>query len=169
MIRGMQRPVGESPTEGAFHASIYVIVYKLLLGIGESSAGIAIVLFGHEIYRSFQMSILKELSEDPHDLLARLSETILPDVLTHSTFVIGYLVVFGLAKILGAIGVIYKQNWGVDVLVGLTILLAPFQVIPLFLHPSLFHLIFLATGLLIALYLVEFRSGAWISRVLSRK
>jgi uncharacterized membrane protein len=156
----------EELIEKEFHVSIYILVYKFTLGIIEFLAGLAIALFGSEIYMLYQTSVIKELSEDPHDLLARLSENFVPNVPTHSTYIVVYLIVLGLAKILGAIGLIYKQNWGVDLLVGLTILMAPFQIVNLIMHPNLFDLIYFIIGLLIALYLIEFRPKAWISRVL---
>ncbi len=157
---------GEAELEDHYHVSIYIVVYKLILGISEFLLGIAIALFGPQIYRSYQFILLSELSEDPHDLLARLSQAVVPNVLTHNTFVLVSLIVLGLAKIAGAIGLTYHQNWGVDLLVGLTVLMAPFQIIELILHPRAFDFAYLVVGLLIALYLVEFRPKAWVSRVL---
>ncbi len=159
----------EEKIEKEFHVSIYILVYKFMLGLIEMSVGLAIALFGSKIYQLYQTSMIKELSEDPHDLLARLSESIVPNLLTHNTYIVLYFIVLGLAKVLGAIGLVYKKNWGVDLLVGLTIILAPFQIVNLILHPNFFDLLYLIVGLLIALYLVEFRPKAWISRVLKIK
>ena len=156
----------EEALEKQYHVSIYIVIYKFVLGIVELSLGIIVALFGPEIYRSVQTSLLRELLEDPHDLLARLAETIVPNFLTHSGFVVLSLIILGLAKIAGAIGLIYKQNWGVDLLVCLTILMAPFQIVSLILHPRLFDTLYLLVGFVIALYLIEFRPKAWISRVL---
>jgi len=156
----------EEVIEKEYHVSIYIVIYKFVLGIGEFLLGIAIASFGADIYHSYQLSLLQELSEDPHDLLARVSETVVPNVLTHNTFIILSLIVLGLAKMVGASGLAYKQNWGVDLLVGLTILMAPFQIIGLILDPRWFDFLYLAVGLVIAFYLVEFRPKAWISRVL---
>jgi uncharacterized membrane protein len=156
----------EDEIEKEFHISIYILIYKFILGIVELLIGIGIALFGSKIYLLYRTSLIKELSEDPHDLLARISENFVPNVLTHNTYIIIYLIVLGLAKILGAIGLIYKQNWGVDLLVGLTILMAPFQIVNLIIHPNLFDLIYFIVGILIALYLIEFRPKAWISRII---
>ncbi len=156
----------EEALETQYHVSIYIIIYKFLLGIMEFSLGIVVGVFGSEIYRSVQNSLLRELSEDPHDLLARIAEAIVPNVLTHNTVVVASLLVLGVAKMAGAIGLIYKQNWGVDLLVGLTIIMAPFQIVSLVLHPRVFDTLYLLVGFVIALYLVEFRPKAWISRVL---
>ena len=141
----------EPQIEREFHVSVYIVVYKFVLGLFELSAGVTIAIAGAHIYQIYQASVLKELSEDPHDLLARLSETVVPNVLAHHSYVAIYLVVLGLAKVIGAIGLVYKQDWGVDLLVLLTILLAPFQIVILILHPHIFDLIFLLVGLLIAL------------------
>ena len=157
----------EEKIEKEFHVSIYIIVYKFIYGLLELLAGIAIAVFGSKIYQLIQTNLLAELSEDPHDLLARISESIVPNMFTHHTYIVIYLIVLGVAKVLGAIGLIYKKNWGVDLLVGLTILMAPFQIISLVLHPNLFDLIYLVLGLCIALYLVEFRPRAWISRMIN--
>jgi uncharacterized membrane protein len=156
----------EERIEKEYHVSIYILIYKFMLGIIEFLLGLAIALFGSRIYSVYQRDLIKELSEDPHDLLAQISEKIVPNVLTHSTYIIFYLIILGLAKILGAIGLIYKQNWGVDLLVSLTILLAPFQIVNLIIHPNLFDFIYFIVGILIALYLIEFRPKAWISRII---
>ncbi len=155
----------EQQIESEFHVSIYIVVYKFLLGLSEFAAGATIAFFGSSLYQWYQASLIKELAEEPHDLLARLSEGIVPNILTHNTYVIIYLVVLGLAKMVGAVGLIYKQNWGVDLLVVLTILMAPFQIANLVYHPHIIDLVYLVVGLLIALYLIEFRPRAWISRL----
>jgi uncharacterized membrane protein len=155
----------EAARDKELHVSIYIVIYKFMLGVVELLIGLALTLFGSSIYRVVEAGIVKELSEDPHDLLARIGESLIPNVLTHGRFVIASLIILGVAKIAGAIGLMYKQNWGVDLLVGLTVLMAPFQIISLILHPHAFDLTYFLLGLVIALYLVEFRPGAWISRI----
>ncbi len=76
--------------------------------------------------------------------------------------------VLGLAKIAGAVGLVYKKNWGVDLLVGLTVIILPFQLINLVVHPSFFDFLYLLIGIGIALYLTRFKPHAWVSRVLLR-
>lgn len=155
----------EEAIEKEYHVSIYIVIYKFILGVSEFSLGIAMAFFGEQIYRSYQFSLLTELSEDAPDLLERISETVVSTVLMPSTFVVVSLILLGLTKMVGAVGLIRKQNWGVDLLVGLTVLMAPFQIISLILHPRILDLVFLIVGVVIALYLVEFRPKAWISRV----
>lgn len=157
----------EQRIENDFHVSIYIVVYKFLLGLFELLAGISLGLFGSQIYQVIQRDLLEELSEDPHALVAGILERTLPNVFNHSTFVILALIILGLAKVAGAVGLIYKRNWGADLLVGLTVLMAPFQIVSLILHPNLFDLLYLVVGLVIAFYLVGFRARAWISRMLN--
>lgn len=169
IIAAMNVRAREEALEAEFHVSIYIVIYKFLLGIIELSMGIVVAAFGAEIYQSVQSSLLRELSEDPHDLLARIAEAVVPNVLTHNTFVMLSLIVLGLAKVAGAIGLIYKRNWGVDLLVGLTMIMAPFQIVSLILHPRVFDTLYLLVGFVIALYLIEFRPKAWISRIFGIK
>jgi uncharacterized membrane protein (DUF2068 family) len=153
----------EEEIEKEFHVSRYIVAYKFLLGVVELLAGLAIAFFGSRLLHLYQTSLMNELLED---LLAHFSEAVVPNVLTHSTFIVLSLIILGVAKIVGSIGLIYKRNWGVDLLVGLTILMAPFQVVNLILHPRAVDILYFAVGLVIALYLMEFRPKAWISRVL---
>lgn len=152
--------------EKEFHVSYLIIFYKFLLGLVEFATGIGIAIFGSGLYQFYRTTVRKELTEDPHDLLARISNSIVPNLLTHNTYILIYLIILGLAKMLGSVGLIYKQNWGVDLLVVLTVLMAPFQIYDLFIHPNIFDFIYFSLGLLIAFYLIEFRPRAWVSRVL---
>jgi uncharacterized membrane protein len=158
----------EAKIEKEFHVSVYIIVYKFGLGLLEFLSGFTLWFFGQKIYQVYRSGILQELSEDPHDLLANLSQKIVPNLLTHNGFIIIYLLILGSAKIAGAVGLIYKKNWGVDLLVGLTTIMAPFQIVNLILHPNIFDLFYFIIGLVIALYLIEFRPKAWISRMLQK-
>jgi uncharacterized membrane protein len=158
----------EKKVENEYHVSWYIILYKLTLGIVELLAGIGLALFGSDIMRFYLSYSARELSEDPHDILIRFSEGIVPQLFTHNTYLIFYLILLGMAKIAGSIGLVYKQNWGADLLVGLTVLLLPFQLVNLILHPSLFDVVYIFLGLFIALYLIEFRPKAWISKILIR-
>jgi uncharacterized membrane protein len=154
----------EQKIEKELHVSAYIVIYKFVLGMAEFVSGIVLWFFGQKIYQLYQTGILKELSEDPHDLLANFSQSIIPNLFTHNTFLIVYLILLGFVKIAGAIGLIYRKNWGVDLLVGLTIVLAPFQVFNLITNPNIFDLFYFLVGIIIALYLIEFRPKAWISK-----
>ena len=155
--------------EKELHISWYIIVYKLCFGMVEFLSGVGIAFFGRQMLRIYRQDVARELFEDPHDLLARISQSVIPNLMVHKTSLIITLIVLGLAKIAGAVGLMYRQNWGVDLLVGLTILMLPFQVASLMLHPSFFDFLYISLGLIIALYLIEFKPKAWISRLLQKK
>ncbi len=155
----------EERIEKEFHVSWYIVVYKLLFGAMEFLLGISITLFGKSALHWYRIVAVQELSEDPHDVLVRLTEHVVPNILTHNTFIALYLIILGSAKIAGAIGLMYKQYWGVDLLVGLTFIMLPFQLVQLVMHPSVPDLLYIVTGLLIALYLVNFRPHEWAKRI----
>ncbi|MCL4562087.1 MAG: DUF2127 domain-containing protein [Chloroflexi bacterium] len=155
----------EENLETEFHVSRIIIAYKFLLGLVEFFSGIGLIIWGGSAFRLYQMFISQELTEDPHDLLAQLTERIVPSLFAQHTSLAAYLIVLGAAKLAGAIGLIYQKNWGVDLLVGLTVVMFPFQIVSLILHPIISDLIYLVVGLLIALYLVNFKPKAWISRM----
>lgn len=156
----------EKHLEEDFHVSWYIIFYKFSLGFIELLLGLGIILFGQQTMRWYKVAASHELSEDPHDLLVHISANVVPNILTHNTYFIAYLMLLGSAKIAGSIGLLYKKNWGVDVLVGLTILLFPFQLVNVLIHPNIFDCIYIALGIFIALYLIEFKPRAWISKLL---
>lgn len=152
----------------AFHFSWYITVYKFVLGLVELITGLGIAFLGKQILARTMLQLSLELSEDPHDLLAHLFIRILPNIFTHNTYIVLSLILLGITKIAGAIGLFYKRNWGVDLLVGLTILMLPFQLFDLISHRSYFGLLYIAVGIMIALYLIQFKPKAWISRVLRK-
>ena len=157
----------EKRVEKEYHVSWYIIIYKLFLGILEFSSALGIMLFGKRITYFYMSYATKELSEDPHDVIVHLTENIVPQLFTHNTYIILYLILLGSAKIAGAIGLMYKQNWGVDLLVGLTLLMFPFQLFNVLLHPAFLDFLYIFIGFFIALYLIEFKPKAWISRILN--
>lgn len=158
----------EEQIEKEFHVSWYIVAYKLLFGLSEFLLGIGITIFGRAALHWYRVVATRELSEDPHDVLVRLTERIIPNILAPHTFIALYLVILGAAKIAGAVGLIYKQHWGIDLLVGLTFIMLPFQLVQLLMHPSLPDFLYIVTGLLIALYLVNFRPHDWAARVSKR-
>lgn len=158
----------EEHIEEEYHVSWYIVAYKLFFGLLETLLGAGVILFGRAALSWYYTYTSRELLEDPHDLLVRLSEGIIPNVLAHHTFLALYLMLLGGAKIAGAIGLMYKKNWGVDLLVALTIVMFPFQFIQLLMHPSLPDLLYIFIGLFIALYLINFKPNEWTARVVKR-
>lgn len=161
----MKLPTSEGHLENRDHVSWYIIAYKLLFGLAEFSLGFGIALFGQTALKWYRLYTVQELSEDPHDLLVHITQGIIPSVLAHHTYLVIYLILLGGAKIVGAIGIIYNQDWGIDLLVGLTILILPFQIARLAFHPSFIELSYVLLGLLITMYLINFRPHVWINRI----
>lgn len=155
----------EEQIEKEYHVSWYIIAYKFAFGFVEFLLGAAITLFGRQALVWYRAYAVQELSEDPHDILVRLTQTIIPNVLTHRTFLAFYLIVLGGAKLAGAIGLMYKKDWGADLLVTLTLIMFPFQFIALIRHPSLPDFLYVFIGLFIAFYLINFRPHEWVKRI----
>lgn len=152
----------------ALHASRLIIIYKFALGLIELTSGLGIALFGKQLLAQYFLQLSLELSEDPHDVLAHLSLAVIPNLFTHNTIIVITLIVLGIAKIVGAIGLVYHKNWGVDLLVGLTVIMFPFQLINIIRHPTFFDFLYLLIGIVIALYLIQFQPKAWVSRVFQK-
>ncbi len=161
--------LNEKNAEKELHVSSYIILYKLCYGILEFVSGVVVAFFGRQMLRTYNLDITRELSEDPHDLFARIAHIILPNLIVHRTSLVITLILLGAAKIAGAIGLLYKQNWGVDLLVGLTMVMFPFQLVNLIMHPSFFDFLYITIGLIIAMYLIEFKPKAWVSRLLQTR
>jgi uncharacterized membrane protein len=164
----MKPLIDEQSIEKEFHVSWYIIVYKFLFGLAEFIFGVGITIFGRAALTWYHLSVAKELSEDPNDLVVNLTRGIVSGFLTHNTFLALYLMLLGGAKIAGAIGLIYKKNWGVDLLVALTFIMFPFQFIQLVMHPSIADFLYIFVGILIALYLVNFKPNEWAKRMASK-
>jgi uncharacterized membrane protein len=150
------------------NVSRIIVVYKFALGLIELISGLAIAFFGKQLLAGYFLQLSQELSEDPHDAIAHLSLAVVPNLFTHNTVIVITLFLLGMAKIAGAIGLVYKKNWGIDLLVGLTVIMAPFQLINVFTHQHFFDFLYLLIGIVIALYLMRFKPGAWISRVFQK-
>jgi uncharacterized membrane protein len=144
----------------------FIIAYKLIFGLVESILGLGIIIFGtkyYQLYLSFQS---QELLEDPHDLLATIGNSVVPYIIDHRTYIVLMLLLLGLVKVAGAIGLIYQKRWGVDLLLGLTIVLLPFQFYNLIFHHSLIDLFYIFIGIYIALYLTNYHPWDYTSRLI---
>ncbi len=158
----------EENAEAEFHVSKIIIAYKFFLGLVEFFSGVGLVVWGARALTVYQKYLTQELIEDPHDVLAHLTEKVVPSLFAQHGYLAAYLILLGAAKLAGAIGLIYQKNWGVDLLVSMTLLMFPFQVAGLILHPAIMDLVYIVVGLVIALYLIEFKPKAWISKMAFR-
>ncbi len=154
--------------EEEYHISQAIIIYKFVLGILELLLGVGIFIFGKNILDIYENFKSQEFLEDPHDLILLISDKLLPFILKHQGYIILFLTLFGLVKIFGSIGLWYRKHWGLDLLVGLTIILLPFELYQLFFHPTLLKLGYFLINIFIALYLVEFKPKNYFSKLKKR-
>ncbi len=154
--------------EQELHVSRYIIVYKFVLGLIELLMGLGIIFFSDQIVEIYINLTTKELIEDPNDLLLGILQKIFPYLLEHRGWVVVILIALGIVKIVSTVGLAYRKHWGLDLLVGLTVSLLPFQTYNLIVHPSLLKTIFFLINILIALYLVEFKPKHYFKRLKHR-
>lgn len=143
--------------EKEFHVSKYIIAYKIILGIFELLLGLGMIFFGNRIFQLYINFRTAELLEDPHDLLVNIIERFVPYIFEHQGLIVFLLFLLAVVKIAGAVGLYYRRHWGLDLLVGLTILLLPFEGYHLLAKFSLLKLSYFIINIFIALYLVNFK------------
>lgn len=158
----------EERLEKQYHVSRYIIVYKFLLGLFEVILGLGIIIFGKKIYELYLNFRNNELLEDPHDLLARATEKFIPYLLAHQGYVVFILLLLGITKMAGCVGLWYKKHWGLDVLIVITIVLLPFEIYAILAHPSFTKSSFFVVNLFIALYLVNFKPKDYFTNLKNR-
>ncbi len=154
--------------EKEFHISRYIIAYKFILGLLETVLGLGIIIFGKKLFEVYLNFRNNELLEDPHDLLASTTEKVVPYLFMHRDYVILVLLLLGLSKMIGAWGLWHHKHWGLDILVVVTIILLPFEVLNLIRHPSLLNSAYFIINLFIALYLVNFNPKGYFEGLKQR-
>ena len=160
--------MNEEKLEKQYHVSRYIIAYKFILGLFEVILGVGIIIFGKKIYELYVNFRNNELLEDPHDLLAQTTERFVPFLLAHQGYVVFILLLLGITKMAGAVGLWYKKHWGLDILIFVTIALLPFEIFALILHPSLTKTAYFIINLFIALYLVNFKPKDYFTNLKKR-
>ncbi len=154
--------------EEEFHISKYIIVYKFILGAIEAILGVGILVYGNKILALYQQYRTRELLEDPRDLFVNITDKVVPYLSKNIRLVVLILIVLGIIKIVGSIALLKKKHWGLDLLVGLTFIILPFQTVDLLLHPAVSKIIFLILDALIAFYLVQFEPRKYFSKMFVR-
>lgn len=134
-----------------------VVLYKFATGLLEFILGLNILFFGKNIARIYTNYKLNELLEDPHDLFIRIVEKITPIFLNYHTYLMVTLIVFGLVKIVGAIGLFRNKEWGLDILVIFFFIMLPYDIYTFFSHATLLKILYFFINVLITLYLIEFK------------
>lgn len=147
----------EEKLESEFHVSKAIIVYKFVLGFIELILGFGVVFGGRQVFDLYQQFVAGDLFENPHYLLAGMLEKIIPYVFEHQGYIVFILLALGFVKVFGAIGLVYKKHWGLDLLVVLTLMLLPIDGYELFVHPTWAKFIYFAINIFISLFLVNFK------------
>ncbi len=154
--------------EEELHVSKYIIAYKFALGVVELLLALGIIFFGRQAFAIYQNFKNQELLGDPNDLLLNITEKIVPYLTTHIRIITIILILLGFVKIVGAIALVYKKHWGLDLLIILTIFLLPFQAFDLLQHPTLAKIMFFALDSFVALYLVQFEPRKYFLKMYGR-
>jgi uncharacterized membrane protein len=158
----------EEKVEEKFHVSWYIIAYKLIYGFFEFILGLGIAFFGHNAYTLYRNFQSQELLEDPHDLIAKMLNNIVPYLFNHHGYLVFLLILFGTVKIAGAVGLIYKKHWGIDLLLGLTFILLPFQFFNFVFHRSILDLYYIIIGIFIAFYLTNYKPWEYTKKFIQK-
>ncbi len=154
--------------EKEYHVSRYIIAYKFILGLFETFLGIGTIIFGRRIYEIYLNFKSNELLEDPHDLLVSIAQTAIPYLFAHRGYVIFILLLLGITKMVGSVGLWYRKHWGLDVLIAVTIALLPFESYYLIIQPSFSKTAYFLINILIALYLVNFNPKGYFTNLKNR-
>lgn len=143
----------------SFGGSKLIAVYEIVHGFLDTILGILLVIFGHTLLRFYINFRTGELLEDPHDLFIRITNLVMPYLSKKSIYIpiIVYFIGFGIARIISGIGILNEKEWGKHLLVGLVILLIPFDLYHLLRHISLLSFGYLVINVVIILYLVQFK------------
>lgn len=160
--------MAEENIEEELQISRLIILYKIISGFLEIMLGSALLIFGRELYRFYLNFQLEELFEDPHGLLASFLQKAIPYIFEHQGNIVLILFLLGTVKVAGAVGLLYHKHWGLDLLVGLTIILLPFEGANLLTHPSLTQFAYFSINLLIAFYLVNFKPKQYFHQLKRR-
>lgn len=146
-----------------------VVFYKLVTGVVEVVLGAGLLVFGKNIGRIYSHYRVRELLEDPHDVLINFVSKFIATFVAHQRVYIMYLMfslfLLGLVKIIASIGLLRNKEWGLDLMIVLFLVLLPFDIATLFYQPSFLKLIYFLINLLITFYLLEFRPHYYIKRL----
>jgi len=132
-----------------------VMTYKMLLGLAELGAGLALAIPAFDPLPRFRSWAAAEQRQDPNDLVAGLISRHVPSFLPHRGLVVAILVVLGLAKIVAATAMFYGREWGVVLLLGVVVVALPVDVREAIIHPSATHAVFSAANLTVVVVLAE--------------
>ncbi len=137
--------------------SALIIGYEFALGLIETLLGLGIVFFGKAVIAQYQTLRDSEFLNEGHDLLVDLLQKVIPYVSDHRVYVSVLLLALGLVKIASSIGLWMGKKWGKHLMIGLLVVLIPFDVVGILKHPKLLELIYLLIDVLIILFMTGFK------------
>lgn len=143
------------------HVSPVIVTYKLVTGVVELIFGFAFLFLGRTVSRIYISYRLRELLDDPHDLLISIVQKIIPTLIHYHTYLMVTFIVFGLIKTIGAIALFYDKEWGLDLLILFFFLMLPFDIYTLFSHITFLKTMYFLVNALITLYLIEFKPHSY--------
>ena len=146
-------------------SNIFIIIYEIVLGLIELVLGFGIAFYGERVLVAYQALRATDFLSEQNDLLTDILERLVPYLTTHKLGVSVLLIALGGVKIASAIGLILKKEWGRHLLIGLLVVLIPFDLVGLLFDPSIFEAAYLAIDVLIILYMIEFNPKEYFAEV----
>ena len=141
-----------------FRIAIFAI--KLVTGTSELASGVALlVLSPARMQHALDVLTAHEAVEDPTDMAMLFMQHRLPFLLTGKTWIAVALLALGLAKLVGAVGLLMRRAWGVYLLASVLVAVLPEDALHFAAHPTLFGGVFLAVNVLVLVVLVACHRG----------
>jgi uncharacterized membrane protein (DUF2068 family) len=134
---------------------VVLIFYKFAAGALEVLTATLFLLFGRQFSNFYQNFELAHVDQEP-SLYVRTVEHAVPFLLDHKMYIIVFLLTFGLGKIIGSIGLWYEKMWAIHMMIVLSMLLIPFELVDFISHPSGFKLFYILMNIIIVVYLLRF-------------
>lgn len=134
---------------------VLLIAYKVLGGLFQVGLGIAFGLFGNQFLRVYEYFELSHLREDPN-LFIRTVERAVPFLLDHRSYVIVFFLTFGFAELIGTAGLWFEKLWAIYLMIILSALLLPFEIVDFLRRPSIYLGIYILINAAIIIYLSHF-------------
>lgn len=133
-----------------------IVGFKLLSGAAELVGGLSLLILPPSLLKIiFSLASAEELREDPNDPFVLFIQHRLPQLLGTKHLIALGLILLGVVKIVGAIGLLLKKPWGHKLLVILLIALLPFDAYHLVHKMSALSLgLFVANALVLGLLLM---------------
>ncbi|MEO7803355.1 MAG: DUF2127 domain-containing protein [Actinomycetota bacterium] len=134
------------------------MAFKFLSGTAEFAAGLSLLILPPSLLTIiFNLASAEEMREDPTDAMVLFIQHRLPQLLgTKHMFAIG-LILLGMVKIVGSVGLLRRKAWAYKLLVVILVALIPFDAFHLANKMSALSLGLFAANVLVLGLLLLFR------------